>query len=264
MGVLALVLAGGCSASLDSVDAGGVSGKPAAALVGSEATTKVETSTREVTRTVSRSGAIGATSAAASSLSGATDLTKAAGPGSPSYKIGSLDLLEIAVYKVPDLSRTVQVAENGAINLPLIGETNVAGMTAQELERDLAKKLGDKYLQKPQVSVAVKEFNSQRITIEGAVKRPGVYPLKGRTTLLQLVAQTEGLTEVAENEVVIVRFKNGKRVAAKYDIDEVRSGTAEDPTLLTGDMIIVGTSAIKTAFNNVLKSLPLASVIKPF
>jgi polysaccharide biosynthesis/export protein len=264
MGGLALVLAGGCSASLDNVDAGLATSRPSAALAGSDATPTVETTTKQVTRTVSRASAVGAGSADVSSLPGSEKPLKGASPGSPSYKIGTLDLLEVAVYKVPDLTRTVQVAENGAINLPLIGETNVAGMTAQELERDLAKKLGEKYLQKPQVSVSVKEFNSQRITIEGAVKKPGVYPLKGRTTLLQLIAQTEGLTEVAENEVALVRFTNGKRVAAKYDIDQVRSGASEDPTLLTGDMIIVGTSAIKTAFNNVLKSLPLANVLKPF
>ena len=102
------------------------------------------------------------------------------------------------------------------------------------------------------------------MTIEGAVKKPGVYPLKGKTTLLQLIALTEGLTEVAEDEVAVVRFANGKRVAAKFDMDAVRNGRADDPQLLTGDIVIVGTSAVKTAFNNLLKSLPLASVFKPF
>jgi polysaccharide biosynthesis/export protein len=184
--------------------------------------------------------------------------------GSPSYKIGPLDILEVVVFKVPDLNRTVTVAENGAVNLPLVGETSVVGMTAQEIERDLAKRLDAKYLKNPQVSVTVKEFNSQRVTVEGAVKKQGLYPLRGKTSLLQIIAIADGLSEVAESEVVIVREVKGNRTATKFNLDELRSGTIADPQLLTGDFVIVGTSAIKTAINNVLKAVPLASLIKPF
>ena len=207
--------------------------------------------------------------AAAIARAGKTEIPSAlatpkADVGSPSYKINALDVLEVVVFKVPDLNRTVTVAENGAVNLPLIGETNVAGMTAQEIERDLAKRLGVKYLQNPQVSISVKEFNSQRVTIEGAVKKQGVYPLRGKTTLLQIIATADGLSEVAESEVVVVREVKGKRTATTYNLDELRSGAIADPQLLTGDFVIVGTSAIKTALNNVLKALPLATLAKPF
>src|SRR5262249_36268086 len=88
-------------------------------------------------------------------------LTSAATPGSSGYKIGALDVVEFSVFKVPELTRTAQVAETGTINLPLVGEVKAAGRTAQELERELAKKLGAKYLQSPQVSILIKEYNSQ-------------------------------------------------------------------------------------------------------
>src|SRR5262249_61773057 len=100
-------------------------------------------------------------------------------PGNTAYKIGPNDVIEITVFKVPELSKQVQVTDNGTVNLPLAGEIVVAGKTAQQIERELARTLGAKYLQNPQVSVYVKEYNSQRVTVEGAVKKPGVYPLRG-------------------------------------------------------------------------------------
>jgi polysaccharide biosynthesis/export protein len=80
------------------------------------------------------------------------------------YEIGQSDVLEISVLEVPELARTVEVAENGTISVPLLGEVPVAGKTVREIERDLAKKLEGKYLRSRQVTVNVKEFNSQRVT----------------------------------------------------------------------------------------------------
>ena len=101
-------------------------------------------------------------------------------PGSRAYRIGPLDVLDISVFQAPDLSKTVEVADNGTIDLPLLGETPAAGKTAQELQRDLNSRFGAKYLQNPQTTVTVKEFNSSRVTVSGAVKNPGVFPYKGR------------------------------------------------------------------------------------
>ena len=109
------------------------------------------------------------------------------------YKIGPLDTLDISVFQVPDLTKSVQVSSTGTINLPLVGEIAVAGRTAQEVERDLTSRLGAKYLQNPQVTVYVKDYNSQRVTVDGAVKRPGVYPIKGETSLSQVVAEAGGM-----------------------------------------------------------------------
>jgi polysaccharide export outer membrane protein len=190
----------------------------------------------------------------------AVSFTSATTPGNTAYKIGPQDVLEISVFKVPELGRNVQVADNGAINVPLLGELPAAGKTAQELERDLAKKYGVKYLQSPQVSVFVKEYNSQRVTIEGAVKKPGVYPLRGKTSLLQFIALAEGLDGMSDSTVVVFRNNGGKRFAAKFDVDEIRAGNASDPVMQQGDVIVVSTSQFKTAFNNVLKVLPAAGL----
>lgn len=179
--------------------------------------------------------------------------------GTTPYKIGPQDVLDISVFKVPELSKTVQVADSGSINLPLVGEVPAAGQTAQDVERELTKQLGAKYLQNPQVTVFVKEYNSQRVTIEGAVKKPGVYPIRGRSTLLQAIATAEGLTDVAQSEVVIFRETNGARTAAKFDIEAIRSGAAQDPQLMQGDTIVVATSALATSFQNLMKAVPLGS-----
>jgi polysaccharide biosynthesis/export protein len=191
-------------------------------------------------------------------------LTSVATPGNAAYKIGPQDVLDVSVFKVPDLTRSVQVADTGTINLPLLGEVPAAGKTARELERHLAKQLGAKYLQSPQVTVYVKEYNSQRVTVEGAVKTPGVHTLKGRTSLLQFIAMSGGLDAVSDSAVVVFRRTDGKRYAARFDIDEIRAGRAEDPTIMAGDVIVVSTSAMKSAWQDFLKALPVASAFRLF
>lgn len=176
---------------------------------------------------------------------------------STAYRIGPQDVLEISVFKVPELSKSVQVADAGSINLPLVGEVPAAGKTAQEIERDLTKKLGDKYLQSPQVTVYVKEYNSQRVTIEGAVKKPGVYPMRGQNSLLQTIALAEGLDASADANVVVFRQKDGRRAAARFDLDSIRAGEADDPPLNAGDVVVVGKSFIKEGWTTLLKAVPL-------
>jgi polysaccharide biosynthesis/export protein len=187
-------------------------------------------------------------------------LTASATPGSNAYKVGALDVLDVSVFKAPELSKSVQVADSGTINLPLVEDVQASGRTAQEIERDIAAKLGAKYLQKPQVTVYVKEYNSQRVTIEGSVKKPGVFPIRGGNTLLQYLAMAEGLDEKSDSTVLVFRMKDGKRTGAKFDVSEIRAGRAEDPALLSGDVVVAGSSAMKEAFTNLLKLMPLVSV----
>jgi polysaccharide biosynthesis/export protein len=188
----------------------------------------------------------------------------ASSPGNSAYRIGPLDVLDISVFKVPELSKSVQVADSGSINLPLVGEIQASGKTAQDIERDLTAILGTKYLRNPQVTVYVKEYNSQRVTIEGAVKKPGVYPIKGKTSLLQVIAMAESPDkESASSTVVVFRTVDGKRSAARFDIDEIRHGKAEDPIIQQGDVIFVDTSTSKVVFNNFLRVLPTAAAFVP-
>jgi polysaccharide export outer membrane protein len=184
----------------------------------------------------------------------------AATPGSSAYRIGALDVLDISVFQVPELTKTVQVADTGTINLPLVGEVSVVGKTAQEVERALTAKLGAKYIQDPQVTVYVKEYNSQQITVEGAIKKPGVFPLKGKTSLLQVIALADGFDPNSDWTVLILRQSNGKRSAAKFDVNAIQKGRAEDPLLQPGDVVVAGSSAIKAGFNSILKALPVAGL----
>jgi polysaccharide biosynthesis/export protein len=188
-------------------------------------------------------------------------LEQANTPGSEGYRIGPQDVLDISVYQAPDLAKTVQVAETGTINLPLVGDVQAGGVTAQELERSLKAKLGTKYFQNPQVTVFVKEYNSQRVTVEGSVQKPGVYPYRGPVSLLQLIATAGGMSEVANgSDVMVFRTATGSRQAARFDVDEIKAGRAADPSIMQGDVVIVNASAGKKFYQDILKTLPLVGV----
>lgn len=134
------------------------------------------------------------------------------------YRIGPKDLLEITVFELKDLNQTVRVAEDGSVTLTLLGRVEVAGLTAQELEKRLAALLNEKYTKEAHVTVFIKEY--QKISVIGAVSKPGVYELVGPTTLLQVIAQAGGLTNQATNELYIYRRdKEGqqKRLVVKLD-----------------------------------------------
>ena len=188
-----------------------------------------------------------------------------AGQPSGEYRIGPLDVLDVSVFQVPDLTKTVQVSASGIIRLPLIGEVTAVGKTPGSLEREIASKLGAKYLQSPQVSVSVKEATSQRVTVEGAVGKPGVYPLVGQTTLLQTIALAGGLDRVADKRgILIFRNIDGKRNAAKFDYAAIRSGKAQDPVLAGGDIVVVDESGSATALRAIRETMGTFGLFTPF
>jgi polysaccharide export outer membrane protein len=214
----------------------------------------------------SDASAFAATAAAQASAAEAADkLTAVAKPGNSAYTIGPLDVLSVSVFKVPDLNKDVRVAEDGTINYPLIGDVPAAGRTAHELEHDLAQKLGGKYIKNPQVTVFVREYNSQRVTVTGSSKQTGIYPLKGNTTLLQVLAVAGDVNpDTASGEVMVFRTMDGKRTAARFDIDSIKSGKTEDPLMQPGDVVVVDTSAAKVALSNIMKVIPLAGAAVMF
>ncbi len=195
----------------------------------------------------------------------ADKFTAGATPGNSAYKIGPLDVLDVSVFKVPDLSKTVQVGDNGYISYPLVGDIPAAGKTAHEVEKELEQKLGTKYIQSPQVTVFVREYNSQRVTVEGSVKTPGVYSMKGKTSLVQALAMAGGIdSTVGSGDIVIFRTIDGKRSVARFDFDVITKGEAEDPDLQPGDVVVADTSTAKVVLHNVLSVLPIASATAVF
>jgi polysaccharide biosynthesis/export protein len=179
------------------------------------------------------------------------------------YKIAPLDVLEITVFGVKDLDRTVQVSSSGMISLPLIKSAQAGGRTPAQLEKEIAAKLEANYLQSPQVSVFVKEYNSQRITVDGAVNKPGIFPTTGKISLLQAIALAEGLNTVADTSgILLFRTVDNKRLAARYDLKQIRSGKVNDPMLQAGDIVMVDESATRTTLRDVKDALPLTGLFQ--
>ena len=191
-----------------------------------------------------------------------TALSSGVFQGAMEYRIGAQDLLTISVLSVPELNKDVRVKSNGQVTLPLIGVIMAGGRTIPELEGDLARKYSDGYLQRPQVSVFVKEFTSQRVTLEGAISKPGIYPINGSMTLIQAIAVAGGLDDkIADmSGIVLIRQVNGQRMAAAYDLRQVRKGVLEDPMIYGGDIITVEQSASKSAMRRFIETLPLLGV----
>ena len=159
------------------------------------------------------------------------------------YIIGPEDVLDITVWKNADLSKTVQVRPDGRISLPLIGDVVAVSRTSAQLTEEISTRLKS-YMENPTVSIVVKEVNSYAIFVLGEVVKPGRYPLKSKTTLLQAVTLASGFTPVASrNKIVIFRFaKDGDplmKIKASYDDIVLRDGINQNIELKPGDTIVV-------------------------
>jgi polysaccharide export outer membrane protein len=190
-------------------------------------------------------------SASASALASADTLTG-------DYKISAKDILQVAVFQVKDLDNTVQVGEDGNITLPLIGKIQLRGKTTHEAEQVIAGKLRDKYLQSPQVSVSIKQYG-KRITISGEVKTPRVLPDDGQTTLTQAIANSGGLSELADTTRVHVARSMDQHIQDEvYNLETIQAGKATDPLLRGGDIVVAEQSGTRVAFKSVKDLLPFA------
>lgn len=175
--------------------------------------------------------------------SGAAD--KALLTVTPDYIIGPEDILEITVWKNADLSKQVQVRPDGRISLPLLGDISAVAKTPVQLTDEISAGLR-MYMENPTVSIMIKEVNSYQIYVLGEVNKPGKYPLKSKTTLLQGITVAGGFTAMAaRNKIVIFRFsKDGggeglTKLRASYDDIVVRDGSSQNMELKPGDQIVV-------------------------
>ena len=181
------------------------------------------------------------------------------------YKIAPMDKLAVKVFKAEDLSGDYEVDLAGHISLPLIGEVEAANMTTAQLDQRLTEKLGEKYLQNPDVSVAIKASSGRVVTVDGAVREPGSYPVLRPITLLQAMALAKGATEDANiRRVAVFRTISGTRQAAAFDLQAVRRGEAPDPAIYPGDIVVVDGSKIKALQKQIIQNLSIFSVFRPF
>jgi len=183
------------------------------------------------------------------------------------YRISPFDQLAITVFQEPDLSTPatapLQVDASGNINMPLLGTVSAGGMTTAQLGSFLASRLANRYLKNPQVTVAVASSAPEKVTVQGEVTQPGMFDIKGKTTLLQAIALARGETRLAAtNEVAVFRTVNGQRLGALFNLDEIRRGRAPDAALMPNDIVIVGHSRSKEAWQNFLSVNPLMGVFR--
>lgn len=181
------------------------------------------------------------------------------------YKIAPLDTLKVNVFQVEDLSGDYEVDLTGHIAMPLIGSVRAVDLTTDELRTALEAKLGESYLRNPDVTVGITKSAGSNITVDGAVNNPGVFPVNGRITLIQAIAMARGTDQYAnERRVAVFRQIGGQRMAAAFDLVDIRRGSEPDPVIYRGDIIIVDGSKTKQAFQDVLRSMPLLNVFTPF
>ena len=138
------------------------------------------------------------------------------------YLLGAEDVIDIIVWGHDDLKRVLPVSLEGTITFPLIGEVRAAGKSTQELEREMAAMLGDGYLVKPQITISVKEYNSQKVFVMGEVNKPGIYPVTKENNLVYLLSQAGGPTKEAGEEVLIIRPNNDHSKSMTLEEAEAR------------------------------------------
>jgi polysaccharide export outer membrane protein len=194
-------------------------------------------------------------------------------PDSPStiavetnYKIAPMDTLTIRIFGMPDLTGDYQVDMLGNLSMPLIGDVAATDLTPSELDHLLTERYGVKYLQNPDVSVAVKISTGRIVTVDGAVKKGGAFPVIGPLTLLQAVALAGGADMETANmrRVAVFRTISGHREAAAFDLISIERGEMEDPSVYAGDIVIVDGSSIKAAQKKIFQSFPLLNIFRPF
>lgn len=175
-----------------------------------------------------------------------------------SYAIGPLDVLVVDVLGIEEMTnREIMVDGAGHISIPLGGSLEAAGKTPEELAALITDRLRANYMKDPQVSVNVKEANSQFVTVDGQVLQPGNYPILRDMTLMRSVASAKGLAEFAkQDDVVVLRTVGGTRYAGVYNLAAIRRGNYPDPQVYPNDIVIVGDSATLRRIKDFITVLP--------
>ncbi len=186
--------------------------------------------------------------------------------GQPEYLIGPGDLIQVKAFQVDDLERQVRVDNEGNISLPLIGEVMAAGLTVSQLEKQVTDRYRDGFLQDPQISVFIQEFNSRRVTVTGAVTEPGIYPMTGSAlSLQQALAQAKGVSTLASRRNVIVfRTVSGQKMVARFDLAQIEKGQMPDPNIYGGDIIVVYRSDARLLLRTMLELTPFVMVWRAY
>ncbi len=172
------------------------------------------------------------------------------------------DRLYIRVLGEPDLtSDQYWVDGSGKVQVPLAGEFDVAGRTTSQLRLDITKRLAARFIRDPQVAVSIADHSKSSVTVEGEVQRAGRFEASPGLTLIGALALAQSTSKDARlDEVVVFRELDGQRMAARFDLSQIRAGKAPDPQIIAGDVVVVGRSSIKGTWHDLLTAAPLLNV----
>lgn len=175
--------------------------------------------------------------------------------------ISPFDTVTVTVFKEPDLSVSDRVVDGtGKLALPLLGSVSAVGKTPESLGRELEAQLAE-YLVSPHVTVAVSSM-SQKIAVEGHVNQPGLYDIRGPSSLIEAMALARSPTDIADLDQVFVYRRSGDQMlGARFDLNRIRVGIDPDPVILAGDRIVVGVDAADDAWRTYFAS-PIDSVFR--
>jgi polysaccharide export outer membrane protein len=156
------------------------------------------------------------------------------------YQIGPEDVLDISVWKNPELSRTVPVRPDGKVSLPLVNDIHAAGLTPTALREELTKRLSE-YVPSPEVAVIVREVHSAKVSVMGAVRTPGRYDVRSPATVLELIALAQGFTDFASRDRIVVLRQNGDTpTRIPFNYRKIADGTEQENFFVQpGDIIVV-------------------------
>ncbi len=173
-----------------------------------------------------------------------------AAPQNPDPRLGALligegNLLDVTVYGVPELTQQARVNEKGAIYLPLVGYIPVAGLTGEEAQAAIEKQLVDRgFLKNPHVSVLIKEYTTQGVSVAGEVTKPGVYPVHGVRRLFDMIAAAGGLTDKSGRRVAITRRHRPQEVEVVTLSREPSEFAESNVQVYPGDTIVVSRAGV--------------------
>lgn len=168
------------------------------------------------------------------------------------------DVIEVNVYGMEKLSRTVQVDSAGNISLPLVNAIRAANQSLSGLERSVTAAYG-RFLQSPSVTLSLKDSPARRVTVDGQVVRPGTYPINDRSSLSEAIADAGGVNNIGDQtKIFVYRTVDGKRYVANYSLADIRANARPAPRIYGRDTVIVFSSTTRVAWQNVKDALGVA------
>ena len=226
---------------------------------------------RDFFRFIARTALLLLMAAAAAATSEAGQQPATAPATSPGYRLGAGDVLDIVVFNETELSRKYTLRPDGAFEFPLIGAVQAAGKTPRDIEDHLRAKLADGFVNSPQVTVKVTEYNSQHVFVIGEVGTPGPVPLTGPLTLLEAVSRAGGLGRNAGSEVTVLRLdtpdasmgpvlpgQKGVKEIARVLLDALKTSATSDNVILNdGDTVFVAKAGVVVVTGEVITPGPI-------